>query len=94
MHRSKVILVGSPVMQLLDVPIPALQCIIEHMAMNAGLLKAFRLRLVCSEHLHTPMTSKRQYLVVCVKGYSTSRSFEQFSDLPISIFKKNTDAFG
>ncbi|MCJ1247933.1 hypothetical protein MMC30_005148 [Trapelia coarctata] len=34
-------------MQLLDIPVPAFQCIIEHIVVNAGLFKAFRLRLVC-----------------------------------------------
>lgn len=36
-------------MQVLDLPLPALECVIEHMVVTVGLYKAVRLRHVCSK---------------------------------------------
>lgn len=37
-------------MHLTDLPLPAFQCIIEHMVANSDLYKAIRLRSICSEY--------------------------------------------
>lgn len=49
-------------MHILELPIPAFQCLVEHMAVTVGFYKATRLRLVCSEcpsrihHRYTPLS--------------------------------------
>ncbi|KAL9033245.1 MAG: hypothetical protein Q9180_006048 [Flavoplaca navasiana] len=42
---------NSTAMKVLDLPLPALECVIEHIVVTVGLYKAVRLRRVCSRSL-------------------------------------------
>ncbi|KAL9034728.1 MAG: hypothetical protein Q9180_005248 [Flavoplaca navasiana] len=41
-------------MKVLDLPLPALECVIEHIVVTVGLYKAVRLRRVCSTSFNVP----------------------------------------